>query len=168
MKRIIFFLIGMIFWVVSPARAEVYRYVDDQGVAHFTNDLSTVPENKISEVVEGTEYQPDTHDQKSNGSGVRIPSRPSSRGSDTEAENRKAEAHAKSKLDADKAALETEYGLLLQEKAAIDNDAGFQKRRDKKKYKHRPYIEERVKREEEIKKRMAEIESEIKNMESRR
>ncbi|MFH0726990.1 MAG: DUF4124 domain-containing protein [Pseudomonadota bacterium] len=168
MTRMTFFLIGMIFWGVLPAGAAVYRYVDDQGVAHFTNDLSTVPENKISEVVEGTEYQQDTQNQKSIGSDNRIPSRSSHPGSDDEEMNRKAEDFKKRKLKADKAALETEYGLLLKEKAAIDNDAGFQKRRDKNKYKHRPHIEERVKREEEVKKRMAEIETEIKNIDSQR
>jgi hypothetical protein len=166
MKRMTAYLFSMIFWLVLPASAEVYRYMDDKGIAHFTNDLSTVPENKLSEVVEGIEYQRGTADEKSIGSGKSSQSRSSGQDSETEEANRKAEALAKSKLEADKETLKTEYGLLLKEKAAIDNDAGFQRRRDKNKYKHRPHIEELVKKEEGIKKRRAEIEAEIKNVES--
>jgi hypothetical protein len=166
MKRINLFWLGMLFWWVLPASADVYRYVDDMGVTHFTNDLSSVPENKLSEVVKEREAQNDTSGERSNGFGYGMQPGPSFSSSDRDAENRKAEALRKKKLHADKAALEAEYGLLLKEKSAIDNDASFQYRRNKYKYKHRPTVEALVKKEGDINKRMAEIESEIKSIES--
>lgn len=162
MKVINCFLMGMIFWAASPAGAEVYRYVDDKGIAHFTNDLSTIPDNKLPEVVERREDPRGTAGEAS----VGVPLRSPTPGNDPEEEIRKAETFRKKKLNADKAALEAEYGRLLKDKADIDNDTGFQKRRDKRKYKHRPQIEARVKEEEGIKKRLAEIEQELKNIES--
>jgi hypothetical protein len=117
-------------------------------------------------VVKEREDQNGTSGERSIESGHGMPPRPSISRSDMDDANRKAEALRKKKLHGDKAGLETEYGLLLKEKSALDNDAGFQHRRHKNKYKHRPSIEALVKKEGDIKKRMAEIESEIKNIES--
>jgi hypothetical protein len=61
-----------------------------------------------------------------------------------------------------KSELEAEYQALLKEKEALDNNASFQKRRNKKKYQNRPYIQELVAREAEIKKRLMEVERELK------
>ena len=43
-KRGLFILIGLILCSVISAGQEVYRWVDEKGTAHFTDDLSQVPE----------------------------------------------------------------------------------------------------------------------------
>jgi hypothetical protein len=54
--------------------------------------------------------------------------------------------------------LKTEYNRLLEEKKELDNNKSFQKRRMKRKYKNRPYIKEMIEQEEQIIKRLEEIE----------
>jgi hypothetical protein len=43
-KRGLFILIGLILYSVISAGQEVYRWVDEQGTIHFTDDLGQVPE----------------------------------------------------------------------------------------------------------------------------
>lgn len=43
-KRGLLILIGLIFCSVISAAQEVYRWVDEKGTVHFTDDLSQVPE----------------------------------------------------------------------------------------------------------------------------
>jgi hypothetical protein len=43
-KRGLFILIGLILYSVISAGQEVYRWVDEQGTVHFTDDLGQVPE----------------------------------------------------------------------------------------------------------------------------
>jgi len=54
--------------------------------------------------------------------------------------------------------LKTEYNKLLEEKKELDNNKSFQKRRMKRKYKNRPYIKEMIEKEEQIIKRLEELE----------
>lgn len=54
--------------------------------------------------------------------------------------------------------LKAEYSRLLEEKKELDNNKSFQKRRMKRKYKNRPYIKEMIEQEEQIIKRLEEIE----------
>ena len=54
--------------------------------------------------------------------------------------------------------IKAEYNRLLEEKKKLDNNKSFQKRRMKRKYKHRPYIKELIKKEQQIINRLEEIE----------
>jgi hypothetical protein len=148
-------------WVAFPAAAEMYRYVDDNGVMHYTNDLTTVPENKRLEVMEQNEYQyaapADNSAQPTTESDYQ----------QREAEDaiQKEQIARKKELKKRKDALEKEYQRLLTQKQAIDDDEGFQSRRNKRKYKNRPYIKALIEKEQTIHTRMVEIEAEIKRLE---
>lgn len=166
MKLMNFLLPCLLFGVINHASAEIYRYVDDNGISHFTNDLSTIPENKLSQVVEEIEYKKTPTNEKWGESRKGNYSSPSDQNSDPEEDIRKAEALQKKRSKAVREALEAEYQRLLKEKAAINDNEAFQKRKVNPKYKHRPPIEAIGKREEEIKKRLFEIEAEIRNIES--
>ena len=140
MKQIwmIIFMMALI-WSAGVS-AEIYKYVDKNGMVTFTNDLSTIPADKISEALQYDEIQHDDSIPP-----VKLPS-----------------SVSPPLPSADKAyqkeALEKEYNALLKEKQALDNNKSFQTRRKKRKYKHRPYILELVKREKQIVKRLAELE----------
>ncbi len=54
--------------------------------------------------------------------------------------------------------LKAEYNRLLEEKKELDNNKSFQKRRIKRKYKNRPHIKEMIEQEQQIIKRLKEIE----------
>jgi hypothetical protein len=149
MKQIwmIIFMIALI-WSAGVS-AEIYKYVDKNGMVAFTNDLSTIPADKISEALQYDEIQ---HDDS-------IPpvKLPSSVSPPLPSANKAYQKEALKK----KKALEKEYSALLKEKQALDNNKSFQKRRTKRKYQNRPYIEELVKKEMQIIKRLAELEGEL-------
>ena len=140
MKQIwmIIFMMALI-WSAGVS-AEIYKYVDKNGMVTFTNDLSTIPADKISEALQYDEIQHDDSIPP-----VKLPS-----------------SVSPPLPSADKAyqkeALEKEYNALLKEKQALDNNISFQKRRKKRKYQNRPYILELVKKEGQIVKRLAELE----------
>lgn len=158
MRPLFLLLIGMVMYGTSVSFAEMYRYVDNQGVVHYTNDLANVPEDKRSSVSEESEYQNDSPDVATPKKIAPAPMQRAPFTTDLPSGSLKTD-RAKQK-----AALEAEYKSLVLEKAAIDNDASFQKRKNKTKYKHRPYIEEKVKTEEQLNQRLSEIEAAIKQL----
>ncbi|MDA3916568.1 MAG: DUF4124 domain-containing protein [Deltaproteobacteria bacterium] len=143
MKQIwmIIFMIALI-WPAGVS-AKIYQYVDKNGMVTFTNDFSTIPADKMSEALQYDEIQ---HDDS-------IPpvKSPSSVSPPLPSANKAYQ----------KEALEKEYSALLKEKQALDNNKSFQKRREKRKYQNRPYIEELVKQEKQIIKRLAELEGKL-------
>jgi hypothetical protein len=149
MKRIwmIIFMIALI-WSAGVS-AKIYQYVDKNGKVTFTNDLSTIPADKISEALQYNEIQHDDSIPPAKLPYFDPPPLPS--------ENK---AYQKEALEKKKA-LEKEYSALLKEKQALDNNKSFQKRRTKRKYQNRPYIEELVKKESQIIKRLAELEGKL-------
>ena len=146
MKQIwmIIFMMALI-WSAGVS-AEIYKYVDKNGMVTFTNDLSTIPADKISEALQYDEIQHDDSIPP-----VKLPSAVSPPLPSAD------KAYQKEALEKKKA-LEKEYSALLKEKQALDNNISFQKRRKKRKYQHRPHIVELVKKEEQIVKRLAELE----------
>lgn len=146
MKRIwvIIFMIALI-WSAGVS-AKIYKYVDKNGMVTFTNDFSTIPADKMSEVLQYDEIQQDDS--------IPPAKLPSSVSSPLHSENKTYQKEALEK----KKALEKEYSTLLKEKKALDNNKSFQTRRKKRKYQNRPYIVELVKKEGQIVKRLAELE----------
>jgi hypothetical protein len=44
MKHLLFSTITLVFFLSTPAFGEIYKWLDDRGVTHFTDDLRKVPE----------------------------------------------------------------------------------------------------------------------------
>ena len=145
------FFSGVIFW--GRADAAIYRYLDDAGQERYTNDLSSVPPDKLGQVTEQTE----TESKDIPAPPPQTYSRPSAPQQDASVETRKREEQQRQK----RKALEAEYQALLKEKEALDSDKSFQKRRNKDKYRNRPYILELEAKEAGIKKRISELEKEL-------
>jgi len=129
--------------------AKIYQYMDKNGMVTFTNNLSTIPEDKISEALQYDDIQHDDSIPPSKSQSSVSPPLPSAN-----------KAYQKEVLEKKKA-LEKEYSVLLKEKQALDNNKSFQKRRTKRKYQNRPYIEELVKKERKIIKRLAELKKKL-------
>ena len=160
MKKNYFMIFGALLCMIGAASAEVYQYVDEEGVTHYTNDMTMVPVDKRSGVTEYPEIQtePGTENQihPHANSNVQI------RAVEEEAQERRG--LREKKLKEQKMELEREYEQLLIERSAIENDTSFQKRRTKTKYKNRPYIQELIKREQQINARLVEIEAKMKKI----
>lgn len=153
MKTSIALAILFLGWAVT-AWAVIYEYTDDSGQIHYTNDLATVPAEKLDQVTEIKETESGPAAPASSYSGTIYPLLQDSQSArDKEREQERAEK---------KAQLEAEYKILLEQKEALDNDESFQKRRNKKKYQNRPYIQELIAKEARIKQRLMEVERELK------
>lgn len=155
MKNTIAF--GILFWTIlaSSALAAVYQYTDDSGQVHYTNDLSSVPEDKLDQVTETKETDSGEAAPAPKYSGPIYPII-------EHAEAVEKERAKERELAQQKAELEAEYEALLKEKEALDNDKSFQKRRTKRKYQNRPYIQELVAKEAQINERLMQLETELK------
>jgi hypothetical protein len=149
MKRIWMIIFMIALMCPAGVSAKIYQYVDKNGKVAFTNDLSTIPADKISEALQYDEIQHDDAIPP-----VKLPSFDSP---PLPSANKVYQKEALKK----KKALEKEYSALLKEKQALDNNKSFQMRRTKRKYKHRPYIKALVKKENQIIKRLAELEGEL-------
>ncbi len=158
----ILFLIGLltipfsqVTFAGSPGEfAVIYQYIDDSSQVHYTNDLSSVPSDKREGVVKFKEYKSNAVPENPS-SGFRSPSPPSNAADFTRKSlSLKNREHKKQ--------LEAEYNTLLKEKEDLDNNISFQKRRKKRKYQKRPYIQELIKKEEQIINRVSELEAELK------
>ncbi len=44
MKHLFFSIITLFFFLSTPALGEIYKWLDDRGVTHFTDDLRKVPD----------------------------------------------------------------------------------------------------------------------------
>jgi len=153
MKTTIALAILFLGWTTASG-AVIYQYTDDSGQVHYTNDLATVPAEKLDHVTEIDEPDSEPGAPAPKYSGPIYPLLQNSKSEAQKAEERESAQR--------KAALEAEYQALLAEKEALDNDASFQKRRYKKKYQNRPYILELEAKETRIKKRLMEVERELK------
>jgi hypothetical protein len=154
MKRFtVFTLVFLSLLFFESASAVIYQYVDDNGDTCYTNDLSSVPADKLDQLVEIEEAESAPVTTRRSYSGPTYP-----RLNNTQAEDRKKQQKRKE----EKEQLEAEYAALLKEKEAMDNDESFQKRRNKRKYQNRPYIKALVAREVEINERLQILEGMLK------
>jgi len=147
---------AMLFWGVlwGISEATIYQYVDDQGELHYTNELSTVPADKLDQVTEMKETESDPLPPAPKYSGPIYPLLQQSPSAEELAKQREQLQR--------KQQLEAEYQRLLKEKETLANDKGFQKRRYKRKYQNRPYIQELVKKEARINQRLSDLERQLK------
>ena len=155
MKRFIAatIFLGGILYGISEATATIYQYVDDQGKVHYTNELSSVPADKLDQVTEMEETSSDDVPPAPKYSGPIYPLNQQPLAAEVQAKQRERQQR--------KQQLEAEYQRLLKEKEAIDDNQSFQTRRHKYKYKHRPYIIALEKRDAELTKQLADLKRQL-------
>lgn len=139
--------------VSGLAFATIYKFTDDSGQVQYTNVLSSVPADKLKDITELEEYESDVPERSYPSSEPTSPS-PNQVDSDKEALIVKKREQRKK--------IETEYNTLLKEKRDLDNNKSFQKRRKKKKYQNRPYIQELIKKEDQLLNQLSELEAKLK------
>jgi monoamine oxidase len=154
MKKYVALAIVLMGISAATSEAAIYQYTDENGQIHYTNDLSSVPAEKLNQVTEIEETESEEISPAPAYSGAIYPLL---RNSQSESDKKRKREQAEKK-----ARLQAEYETLRKEKEALDNDASFQKRRNKRKYQNRPYIKELIAREAEIQRRLKEIEQELK------
>lgn len=141
----------------GSAAAKIYRYVDDNGQAVFTDDLSSLSESNRAKATEHDEI-PSTYTSPST-------TRAIGSGPTTSPEASPSKSSQNQEKKRQKQQLESEYQELLKGKEALDNNVSFQTRRKKSKYRYRPYIIELEKKEQQITQRLTELEQELKAFE---
>ncbi len=104
------------------ASAEFYRYIDKKGNIHYTDDLSTVPENQQTDMYEYGESQRNAYDNpKDEQSALKL--RPLSEENQVHGQNKANDiAETKRHLDRKKQEFDKEYKALMQENAQITKD----------------------------------------------
>ena len=153
-----FLLLIVLIWLVWPQciPAKIYRYVDSDGYQRFTNDFSMIPADKRHEAtVVHEEIQTDD-------------SIPPARQPEPSFRPRPAGSESPKKQHLEKReALQEEYDTLLKAKEVLDNNRSFQKRKQKRRYKHRPHIKALVEQEAQIIQRMEEIQEALEKLPDR-
>ena len=118
--RLLIFL--MLVSLSMSASAEFYRYVDEKGNVHYTDDLSTVPKNQQTDIYEYGESQRNAYDnQKDEQSSVK--SQPLFEENQARDQNEADDlAETKRRLNRTKQEYDKEYKALMQERDQITKD----------------------------------------------
>jgi hypothetical protein len=104
------------------ASAEFYRYVDENGNIHYTDDLSTVPENQRTEIYEYDESQRNAYDHQQDNQKA-LNSQPLFEENQARDQNKTDDfAETKRRLDRTKQEFDKEYKALMQERDRITKD----------------------------------------------
>ncbi len=118
--RLLIFL--MLVSLPMSASAEFYRYVDEKGNVHYTDDLSTVPKNQQTDIYEYTESQRNAYDNQKDDQ-KEVKSEPLIEGKQARDQNEANDlAEIKRSLDRQKLELNKENKALMKEKEQIAKD----------------------------------------------
>ena len=117
------------------ASAEFYRYVDEKGNVHYTDDLSTVPKNQQTDIYEYGESQRNAYDNQ-NDEQSSVKSQPLFEENQARDQNEADDlAETKRRLDRTKQEYDKEYKALMQERDQITKDnKNLKSRASAKKY----------------------------------
>ncbi len=64
MKTIV--LVLFLAFLVQPSSAQVYKWVDEKGASHFTDDIATVPQGRSYDKIGGSEEKSSAPDSRQN------------------------------------------------------------------------------------------------------
>lgn len=104
------------------ASAEFYKYIDEKGNIHYTDDLSTVPENQQTDIYEYGEFQRNEYDNQEDKQNA-IKSKPLFEEKQAWDQNETDDlAETKRRLDRKKEEFDKEYKALMQERDQITKD----------------------------------------------
>ena len=131
--RLLIFL--MMVSLSMSASAEFYRYVDEKGNVHYTDDLSTVPENQQTDIYEYGESQRNAYDNQ-NDEQSSVKSQPLFEENQARDQNEADDlAETKRRFDRKKQEFDKEYKALMQERDQITKDnKNLKSRASAKKY----------------------------------
>ena len=105
------------------ASAEFYKYIDEKGNIHYTDDLSTVPENQRSDIYEYGESQRNEYDNQEDEQNS-VTSTPLFEEKKTRNQNETNDlTETKRRLDRKKKEFDKEYKALMQERARFAKDS---------------------------------------------
>jgi hypothetical protein len=114
MKPIAYILVLLLAALPAVASAEFYRYVDEEGNAHYTDDLSRIPPDQLPKI---DQYEEAEREPASEEKVLPQEKKTSSTTSSPETEGREG---TRSDLRERGAALEAEYEALMEERGQLD------------------------------------------------
>ncbi len=126
--RMLLLIVLLSLLIPFPISADIYKYVDKNGIAHFTDDMSKVPEAYQNQVVRHAVPKDDVNLQKDavKDSNAQIPNvvKETLKKESSEGEKKKSQPDAianknQKALLKEKVELEEEYAALMKEKGEI-------------------------------------------------
>ena len=127
-------LISIVLFSMS-ASAEYYRYVDKDGNVHYTDDLTSVPENQRTDINEYTGFQDGSNDQAKDEQKEETPEPLLEKERVKNRPDMDKFSETKKQLDQKKEMLDEEYKALMEEREDIEkNKNKYRSKSQTKKY----------------------------------
>ena len=114
-------LISIVLFSMS-ASAEYYRYVDKDGNVHYTDDLTSVPENQRTDINEYTGFQDGSNDQAKDEQKEETPQPLLEKEQVKNKPDMDKFSEIKKQLDQKKEKLDEEYKALMEEREDIEKN----------------------------------------------
>jgi hypothetical protein len=127
-------LISIVLFSMS-ASAEYYRYVDKDGNVHYTDDLTSIPENQRTDINEYTGFQDGSSDQEKDEQKEETPQPLLEKEQVKNKPDMDKFSEIKKQLDQKKEKLDEEYKALMEERKDIEkNKNKYRSKSQAKKY----------------------------------